>query len=146
MFPPLRCKEGGDMEERVYTLEEILQRKDRACQARKLIMECMKIEAIEDGAMMTRFQNFFLQISISELHPLIVFCFARSMTDTYEDSLVVLNELNLKSVYGSHAINEQANCYIYRATYWLDAELDRQRFLEILERFSEEAQKGFRYV
>ena len=70
----------------------------------------------------------------------------QSMTDTYEDSLVVLNELNLKSVYGSHAINEQANCYIYRATYWLDAELDRQRFLEILERFSEEAQKGFRYV
>lgn len=30
MFPLLRCKEGGHMEERVYTLEEILQRKDRA--------------------------------------------------------------------------------------------------------------------
>lgn len=131
------------MEERIYTIEEIRQRKDRASHARNLVMECMKIEAIEDGAMMTRFQNFFLQISISELHPLIVFCFARPMTDGTQDSMIFINDLNLKSVYGSHAVNELVSCYIYRATYWLDADLDKRRFLEILERFSEEAHKGF---
>lgn len=131
------------MEERTYAIEEILHRKDRACHARNLVMESMKIEAVEDGAMMTRLHNFFLQISFSEFHPLMVFCFARPMTNINEDVKQSLNEMNIKSIYGTHAVNEQANCYLYRATYWLDGELDRNRLFEIMDRFSEEAHKGF---
>lgn len=131
------------MEERTYSKDEILRRKEHASHARKLVMECMKIEAVEEGAMMTRMQGFFLQITFSELHPLMVFCFARPIASTSEDLGLSLNEMNLKSIYGAHAINDQGNCYIYRASYWLDRELERERLFEILERFSEEAHKGF---
>lgn len=124
-------------------MAELLQRRDLAHNARNLVMECMKIEEIEDNALMTCFRDFFLQISFSELHPLIVFCFARQMIGSAQEETTYLNEMNLKSIYGSHAVNEQANCYIYRATYWLDGNLDKLRLFEILDRFSEEAQRGF---
>lgn len=131
------------MEECTYSMADMLQRRERICQARNLVMECMKIEAMEDGAMMTRFQNFFLQISFSELHPLMIFCFARPLGRNVEEECNCLNNLNLKSIYGSHAIDVQTNCYIYRATYWMDADPNRNRLHEILERLSEEAHKGF---
>lgn len=131
------------MEDRTCSMAEILQRKDRACLARKLVTECMQIEAVEDGAMMTRFHNFFLQISFSELHPLAVFCFAKPVSILGEEVRSKLNMLNLKSIYGAHAVNEDGNCYIYRAAFWLEGELNKSRLFEILDRFSEEANKGF---
>ena len=131
------------MEDKIYTMTEILRRRDLANLARKLVKDCMQIEAVEDGAMMTRVQNFFLQISFSELHPLAVFCFARPISELNEEARYKLNCLNLKSIYGAHAVNDDANCYIYRATFWLDGELNKDRLFEILDRFSEEANKGF---
>ena len=131
------------MEDRTYSLEEILLRRDRASCARNLVMECMQIEAVEDGAMMTRFHNFYLQISFSELHPLAVFCFARPISALDEEDRYKLKCLNLKSIYGAHAVNEDGNCYIYRAAFWLEGELNKSRLFEILDRFSEEANKGF---
>ena len=46
----------------------------------------------------------------------------------------IANDLNLRSVLGSHAINDEVGCYSYRATHWLDTELDAKRFYEILDR------------
>ena len=71
------------MEDKIYTMTEILRRRDLANLARKLVKENMQIEAVEDGALMTRIQNFFLQISFSELHPLAVFCFARPISEEF---------------------------------------------------------------
>lgn len=127
-------------------MDEILRRRDRAVRARNLVMECMKIEEIQDNSVMTCFKNFFLQISFSELHPLILFCFARQMCDSEKEEMSCLNELNLKSVYGTHTVNDQASCYVYRAAYWLDENLDKQRLFEILDRLSEEAFRGFRTI
>lgn len=53
------------------------------------------------------------------------------------------NELNLHSVLGSHAINEDVGCYSYRATHWLDTELTPERFFEILSRCVDEADRGY---
>ena len=52
-------------------------------------------------------------------------------------------ELNLHSVLGSHAINEDVGCYSYRATHWLDTELTPERFFEILSRCVDEADRGY---
>ena len=56
----------------------------------------------------------------------------------------LVNELNLKSILGSHAINDEVGCYSYRATHWLDKELDPTRFFEMLSRCIDEADKGYR--
>lgn len=136
-------KQAIPIENRMYSMDEILRRRDRANHARNLVMECMKIEEIQDNSVMTCVKNFFLQISFSDLHPLILFCFARQISGGMKEDMTCLNKLNLKSVYGTHAVNDQASCYVYRATYWLDADLNKQRLFEILDRFSEEAFRGF---
>ncbi|MDR1537190.1 MAG: hypothetical protein LBU32_04195 [Clostridiales bacterium] len=59
-----------------------------------------------------------------------------------KDSWIV-NELNLKSVLGSHAVNTEAGCHSYRAAHWLDAELTKSRFMEILERNAEESGRAY---
>lgn len=136
-------RQAISIEDRLHSMAEILKRRDNADHARNLVMECMIIEEIEDNALMTRFHDFFLQISISELHPLIIFCFARPILGGFEEGNAYINDLNLKSIYGSHCVNKQANCYIYRATYWLDIPLNKERLSEILDRFSDEAQRGY---
>ena len=55
----------------------------------------------------------------------------------------MINDLNLNTVLGSHAINRTNNCYSFRITQWLDAELTEQRLFEILQRALEEAKKGY---
>lgn len=42
------------------------------------------------------------------------------------------NEMNLRSVLGSHSVNENFSCYNYRATHWLDAQMTKTRFLKFL--------------
>ena len=85
-----------------------------------------------------------LQISFSELHPLMVFCLAKALTHpSTHKQCEITNDLNLRSVLGSHAINDEVGCYSYRATHWLDTELDASRFYEILDRCVDEADRGF---
>ena len=55
----------------------------------------------------------------------------------------LINELNLRGVLGSYAINDDVGCYSYRSTHWLDTELSKERFLEILGRCTEEAMRGY---
>ncbi len=56
------------------------------------------------------------------------------------------NELNLHSVLGSHAINDEVGCYSYRATHWLDTDLAPERFFEILNRCVDEADRGYQWL
>ena len=93
---------------------------------------------------MAGYRDYYLQISFSELHPLLVFCLAKALEKpSTARQRQMTNELNLHSILGSHAINDEVGCYSYRATQWIDAELDAPRFFEILDRCVDEADRGF---
>ncbi len=113
-------------------------------QTKQTIMAQMHIKNQNEASIMTNYRDYYLQISFSDLHPLMVFCLAKALSypgtpRQYE----IINDLNLKSVLGSHAINDEVGCYSYRATHWLDTELEASRFYEILDRCVDEANRGF---
>lgn len=122
--------------------EEQLRRTDLARQARQLVSECFMVESGDDASLTAYYRGFYLQMSFSEL--LIVFCLAKKLQDTESPKqLATVNELNLRSILGSHTLNPEVGCYAYRAVHWLDAKLTRARLFEILERLAGEAQRGY---
>ena len=119
-------------------------RKEIAEHTRQMITKQLQIDNQDETSIMTDYRDYYLQISFSELHPLMVFCLAKALSypgtpRQYE----MTNDLNLKSVLGSHAINDEVGCYSYRATHWLDTGLEADRFYEILDRCVDEANRGF---
>jgi hypothetical protein len=123
---------------------EQARRKVLAQNARQMISENLTVEDADETSLTANWNGFYLQISFSFLHPLMVICLARSLEkpDTAKRKQA-LGELNLRSVLGSHSVNDRVGCYSYRASQWLDTELSRQRFFEMLERCTEEAQRGY---
>ncbi len=126
--------------------EEMLRRKNLAQSTRKMITGVLEIVSQDETSIMTTYRDFFLQISFSELHPLMVFCLAKPIDASKEDIASVSNKVNLSSVLGSHCVNEYYSCYHYRATHWLDTEIGQTRFLEILNRCVDEACRGYQKV
>lgn len=123
---------------------EMKRRKDLSDHTRKMILSRLAIEEQDETSVMMGYGDYYLQISFSNLHPLMVFCLARNLENAdAANQLDVINELNLKSILGSHSINREIGCYSYRATHWLDTELEPARFQEILERCVLEAEKGY---
>ena len=127
----------------VITETEVQRRKKLAEQAMELIKSCLPWESEEPNTIMTSYKGFYLQISISDVHPLIVFCFVRAIPENSEFSLERVNEVNLLGILGCHCINLEAGCYTYRTVTWLDTELSRARLVEILDRCIEDAVKGY---
>ena len=113
--------------------QEQHRRKEIAEHTRQMLLTELPIDSQDETSIMGKYRDYYLQISFSELHPLMVVCLAKALT----------NDLNLRSVLGSHAINDEVGCYSYRATHWLDTELDAKRFYEILDRCVDEADRGF---
>ena len=126
--------------------EEMAKRRSRVVCARKMIAELFCLETLDEDTFMTEYQDFFVQISFSEIHPLIVIYFVRKIPKINLRMLSLINEQNLTSVLGCHSINDWADCYSYRATLWLDVDFSRKRFEEILIRCVEEAQRGYRAI
>ena len=126
------------------TQTEQMRRKEIADHTRALVVKLLQVDAEDETSVMCGYRDYYLQISFSELHPLMVFCLAKAITkpNTAKQEKIA-NELNLRSILGSHAINEEVGCYSYRATHWLDAEMEPERFFEILNRCVDEANKGF---
>ena len=126
------------------TKSEKQRRKEVSEHTRKMILSRLDIEEQDETSVMTGYRGYYLQISFSELHPLMVFCLAKALIkpSTVKQQRMA-NDLNLRSILGSHAINEEVGCYSYRATHWLDAEMEPERFFEILNRCVDEANKGF---
>lgn len=119
-------------------------RKEIAEYTRKMILSELEIESQDEISLMAGYRGYYLQISFSELHPLLVFCLAKALEKpSTARQRQMTNELNLHSILGSHAINDEVGCYSYRATQWLDAELDAPRFFEILDRCVDEADRGY---
>lgn len=126
--------------------EELLRRKKLAEKTRKMICGVLEIVSQDETSIMTTYRDFYLQISFSELHPLMVFCLAKPIDVSKENIASVSNKVNLTSVLGSHCVNEYCGCYHYRATHWLDTEIGQVRFLEILNRCVDEASRGYQKV
>ena len=125
------------------TRKEMLRRKELTDNTRKMICGAMRVVAEDDTSIMTTYRDFYLQISFSELHPLMVFCMAKPLTGQMTAFQKESNEMNLRSVLGSHSVNEEFSCYNYRATHWLDTEMNQTRFFEILDRCVDEAVRGY---
>ena len=126
------------------TNDEKNRRKNISAHTRKMVMSQLRIDDQDETSLMTDYRDYYLQISFSELHPLMVFCLAKGLkSPSTAKQKQMTNELNLKSILGSHAINDEVGCYSYRATHWLDEELTPSRFFEILNRCIDEADKGY---
>jgi len=126
------------------TREEQVRRTDLAQKARNMILSHMKVESEDETSLTLDYRGYYMQVSFSPLHPLLVVCLAKAIRTT--DGIrkrQLANELNLHSVLGIHAINEVVGCYSYRATHWLDTELAPARFFEILNRCVDEADRGY---
>lgn len=123
--------------------EEQYRRSEIVRQMKKMLASQLQVEAEDEQTLMTNYHDYYLQISFSEIHPLMVFCFAKSLQkpSTMKQRLLI-NELNLRSVLGSHSINDEVGCYSYRATHWLDVVLEPKRFFEVLDRCVDEADRG----
>lgn len=119
-------------------------RREIAEHTRRMILSQLRIESQDETSLMTDYRDYYLQISFSELHPLMVFCLAKALArPSTQKQRQMTNELNLHSILGSHAINDEVGCYSYRATHWLDTEMDARRFYEILDRCVDEADRGY---
>jgi hypothetical protein len=126
------------------TKEEQNRRSTLANNARDMIRANMTVEAEDETSMTLDYRGYYMQISFSPLHPLLVMCLAKAIRNPGGTRTQVrINELNLHSVLGSHAINNDVGCYSYRATHWLDTELTPSRFFEILNRCIDEADRGY---
>ena len=123
---------------------EQVRRKEIVEHTRCMILEQMHVDDQDETSLMLGYKGYYLQISFSVLHPLMVICLARSIQSVGSArKKKLVNELNLRSVLGSHAINDAVGCYSYRATQWLDTELTPERYFEILDRIVDEADRAY---
>ena len=122
---------------------ELVRRKKLSDNTRKLVCSLLDVVAEDESSVMTIYRDFYLQISFSELHPLMVFCLAKQLAGKTSTAGARSNDMNQRSILGSHSVNEEFGCYNYRATHWLETEMDRQRFFEILDRCVDEAVRGY---
>jgi len=124
--------------------QEQARRKDIAAHARRLLLDNLVVQDADETSLLLHHEGFFLHISFSCLHPLMVIQLACGLGEKIGTAKqkTLINELNLKSVLGCHAINGQMGCYTYRAAHWLETEITLPRFHEILGRCTEEAQRG----
>lgn len=126
------------------SITEQNRRRELIKRTRFIILNEMRVEAQDETSLMLTYKGYYLQVSFSELHPLMVFCLAKALPGSVSvRQYNLVNDLNLKSVLGSHAINDEIGCYSYRATHWLDTDLTVSRFFEILDRCVDEAQRGY---
>ena len=127
--------------------KERARRSELIDKARLPITQTLPVEDTDESSLMLGYGGFYLQIAFSEAHPLMVFYLARALNRPGNvKDIRRINELNLKSVLGSHAVNMDAGCYSYRAAHWLEAEMTTPRFLEMLERHVHEAERAYSQV
>ena len=126
--------------------EERARRKALSYNTRKMVCEILEIKAQNKSSIATTYEGFFLQITFSDLHPLMAFCLEKPLEETKESATLKSNIANLSSVLGKHCVFEHDGRYQYRAIHWLDTEITPARFLEILSRFVIEASRGYKKI
>ena len=112
-----------------------------------MLREALPVEYEDNLCLSANLNEWYLQVSFSHLHPLIVIGLARTIPiPASVAQYITANEINLHSTLGCHTINSNTGCYAYRATQWLDTELTRERFMEILHRCMGEAERGYKKI
>ena len=112
--------------------------------ARSVISSQLELDLEEDGSLTGFYTGFFLVISFSELHPLMVVTLSKPYSlrvdvNTYR----ALNRTNISSILGSHSINNDVGCYSFRATQWLWSAMTEADFRLFLSRCQSAAEKGY---
>lgn len=125
------------------TRDEILRRKRLSDTTRKMVCNLLDVVAEDDTSIMTVYRDFYLQISFSEIHPLMVFYMAKQLDNAAPIRDDIFNGMNQRSILGSHSVNTNIGCYNYRSTHWLETEISQTRFFEILDRCVDEAEREF---
>ena len=77
--------------------EEVLRRKTLAENTRKMVSGVLEIVSQDETSIMTTYRDFFLQISFSDLHPLMVFGLAKPIDNT-KDDIFILTEDEVKNL------------------------------------------------
>lgn len=114
---------------------------------RALILNRIHAEELGEDFIVFPYRGFYLQITFTVLHPLMSFCLARNLPKQgTEGCMQVINDLNRRSILGCHTIHDEAGCYAYRATHWLETEYSAARFFEILDRCVDEAEYGYHII
>lgn len=126
------------------SVQEKLSRKRLSEQTHRMIRAVLPAQDSDENSSSFEYGGFYLQIAFSQVHPLMVLYLAKSIDkpDTNRKKQI-LNELNLHSVLGSHAVNTEVSCYSFRSAHWIDCEITELRFKEILERCVEEASRAY---
>lgn len=82
-------------------------RKQIVSETRTMIYAHLQVQEDDGASLLTSYSGYYLQISFSEIHPLMVLCLARAMPNPSSGKQrQMTNELNLQSILGSHAIND----------------------------------------
>lgn len=111
---------------------------------RKMIMLHYIVEDADENTLYFQYQGFYLQVSFTDQHPLMYFQLVKNLgKSTIRKNMKVVNALNLKSVLGTHSVNDEKGCYIYRTVHWLDCRISPDRFSVILQRCTDEAHRGY---
>ena len=126
--------------------EEKQLRRRIAENVRAMIKENLNIQDEDGSSLVADYCGYYLQISFSDVHPLMMLCLAKELAGIDTEKKNKVNDLNLNSILGSHAINDEVGCYSYRATQWLDLAISPARFFEILDRCVDEAARGYRML
>ena len=95
------------MEQCELSREESLRRKKLTANTRKMICGVLDIKAENKNSIATTHEGFFLQITFSDLHPLMAFCLEKPLVEVNESVASKLNLANLASVLGKHCVYER---------------------------------------
>ena len=77
--------------------KEQKKRKEIAAHTRAMILNQLNVHDEDENSIMTDYRNYYLQISFSELHPLMVFCLAKGLkSPSTAKQKQMTNELTLK--------------------------------------------------
>lgn len=99
------------------TKKEQARRAELAAHARQMLLENLPIEYQDGMCLSINISGWYLQVSFSPLHPLMVICLARQIkTPATIAQYLDTNDINLHSILGCHTINSDTGCYAYRAT------------------------------
>ena len=128
-------------------MKEQTRRTELVTRARQMLLETLPIEYQDGMSLSINLDGWYMQVSFSPLHPLMVICLARAIpTPATVAQYLDTNDMNLHSILGCHTINSNTHCYAYRATQWLDTELTWERFMEMLHRCMGEAERGYEKI
>ena len=62
-------------------------RKEIAEHTRQMLLTELPIDSQDETSIMGRYRDYYLQISFSELHPLMVVCLAKALTHPYRKAV-----------------------------------------------------------